>query len=127
MFPPLLSSVMYIIIIQDDLPLRVASFLLWHSLLLISILRTFQLQFCTMTPGQRNAGMSLKIQGTCSQHAGGRSLWKSRSVHNFAQIDLSAQTYSTFCTIVLKPIVQLRIITVVIKSLKKIFHITGLV
>lgn len=53
-------------------------FSIWHLFSLNFILRTFQLQFCSLTSRQRNIRMSLKsrARATCMQ------VVKSRSVHN---------------------------------------------
>lgn len=54
---------LHIIKHTDHLPLEVDSHsLLWLPFLLISILRSFQLQFCAMTRGQTTAGMSSKFR-----------------------------------------------------------------
>lgn len=82
---------------SDDLPLHVVSLPLWHQLLLTSILRIFQLPFFFLTPGQRNAGMSLKFRARAACMQVGN-----RSVHKFAVSDLSPKTYNTVCSIVLK-------------------------
>lgn len=112
----LIINIFYTLNIILDLPLQIVSFVASTppDLYCGNFPAPVFFFFFTMTPGQRNAGTSLKFRAhATSMQVGKVGLLTTEDLaHRFVQI------YCTGCTIVLKPIVPLCV---------KIFHIRNLV